>query len=79
LVDFVNPDYVAYVKACGALGFRVNSLAEFETAFQAALASRKPTLIDAWITRLALPHYSSNPEGVLAAIEESVMKKLEGG
>jgi acetolactate synthase-1/2/3 large subunit len=54
-------------------------LAEFETAFQAALASRKPTLIDAWITRLALPHYSSNPEGVLAAIEESVMKKLEGG
>ncbi|MFZ2076362.1 MAG: thiamine pyrophosphate-dependent enzyme [Xanthobacteraceae bacterium] len=78
LVDFVNPDYVGYAKACGALGFRVNSLAEFEAAFQAALASGKPTLIDAAITRLALPHYSSNPDGVLAAIEESVLKKLEG-
>jgi len=77
LVDFPNPDYVAYAKACGALGFRVNSLAEFEAAFRAALASAKPTLIDASITRLALPHYSSNPEGILAAIEESVMKKLE--
>jgi len=77
LVDFPNPDYVAYAKACGALGFRVNNLAEFEAAFRAALASGKPTLIDASITRLALPHYSSNPEGILAAIEESVMKKLE--
>jgi len=77
LVDFPNPDYVAYANACGALGFRVNSLAEFEAAFRAALASGKPTLIDASITRLALPHYSSNPEGILAAIEESVMKKLE--
>jgi acetolactate synthase-1/2/3 large subunit len=78
LVDFPNPDYVGYAKACGALGFRVNSLAEFEAAFRAALASGKPTLIDASITRLALPHYSSNPEGILAAIEESVVKKLEG-
>jgi acetolactate synthase I/II/III large subunit len=78
LVDFVNPDYVAYAQACGALGFRVNSLAEFEAAFRAALASGKPTLIDASITRLALPHYSSNPKGILAAIEETVMQKLEG-
>ena len=29
LVDFPNPDYVAYAKACGADGFRVKSLAEF--------------------------------------------------
>ena len=44
LVDFDNPDYVAYAKACGAQGFRVNSLSEFETAFRTALASGKPTL-----------------------------------
>ena len=79
LVDFANPDYVAYAQACGAQGFRVDSLAEFEAAFQAALASNKPTLIDASITRLALPHYSPNPAGLLAAIEESVAKRLEGG
>jgi acetolactate synthase I/II/III large subunit len=78
LVDFANPDYVAYAKACGAQGFRVDSLAEFETALSTALGSGKPTLIDAHITRLALPHYSTNPAGVLAAIEESIVKKLEG-
>jgi len=78
LVEFANPDYVAYARACGAQGFRVESLAEFEAAFQSALASGKPTLIDASITRLAIPHYSPNPDGILAAIEESIAKKLEG-
>ena len=77
LVDFANPDYVAYAEACGAQGFRVESLAEFEEAFKAALASNKPTLIDASITRLALPHYSPNPAGVLAAIEENIIKRME--
>jgi acetolactate synthase I/II/III large subunit len=79
LVDFDNPDYVAYAKACGAQGFRANSLSEFEAAFRAALESGKPTLIDASITRLAIPHYSTNPAGLLAAIEEAVETKLEGG
>jgi len=78
LVDFPNPDYVAYAKACGAQGFRVESLVEFEAAFRTALTSGKPTLIDASITRLAMPHYSTNPAGILAAIEESIEKKLAG-
>ena len=78
MVDFVNPDYVAYARACGAQGFRVASLAAFEAAFQTALASGKPTLIDASITRLALPHYSTDPDEILAAIEESIVTKLEG-
>jgi acetolactate synthase I/II/III large subunit len=78
LVDFPNPDYVTYAKACGAQGFRVESLAEFEDAFRTALASGQPTLIDASITRLAMPHYSTNPAGILAAIEESIGKKLAG-
>ena len=39
----------------------------------------EPTLIDASITRLAIPHYSTNPAGLLAAIEEAIEKKLEGG
>jgi acetolactate synthase-1/2/3 large subunit len=58
LIDFTNPDYVAYAKACGAKGYRVENVAAFESAFQDALASDKPTLIDAAITRLAVPHYS---------------------
>lgn len=70
LVEFKNPDYVAYARACGADGYRAETLGEFERAFQAALASGRPTLIDASITRLALPSYSPSPEGVLAGIWE---------
>jgi acetolactate synthase-1/2/3 large subunit len=36
-------------------------LEAFESALQEALASGKPTLIDAAITRLAVPHYSPRP------------------
>jgi len=76
LVEFDNPDYVAFAKACGAQGYRVETLAEFEQAFKAALTSGKPTLIDAVITRFAIPHYSPHPGGLLAAIEEALKKSL---
>lgn len=76
LVEFDNPDYAAYARACGADGYTVDRQDEFEEAFAAALASGRPTLIDARITRLALPHYSTNPEGVLAAIFERVKERV---
>lgn len=76
LVEFNNPDYVAYARACGAEGYRVETLAEFEQALAAAIASGKPTVIDAAITRLALPHYSSNPRGLIGAVEEAIGKLL---
>ncbi|MGZ8335601.1 MAG: thiamine pyrophosphate-binding protein, partial [Allosphingosinicella sp.] len=78
LVEFENPDYAAYAKACGADGYTVDRLDEFERAFTAALASGRPTLIDARITRLALPHYSTNPEGVLAGIWERMSGRFGG-
>ena len=78
LVEFTSPDYVGYAKACGAQGFRVDTLDQFESAFREALASGKPTLIDAHITRLAIPHYSPNPAGLVAAIEEALENMLKG-
>jgi acetolactate synthase-1/2/3 large subunit len=65
LVEFQNPDYVAYAQACGARGYRANNLAEFEAAFQDAVACGKPAVIDAAITRLAIPHYSPTPHGLI--------------
>jgi acetolactate synthase I/II/III large subunit len=79
LVEFVNPDFVAYARACGAQGYRVETLAEFEQAFKEALAAGKPTLIDAAIWRLAIPHYSPNPDGLFAAIEEALAKRAGTG
>lgn len=70
LVEFLNPDYVAYAQACGAEGYRAETLDEFEDAFKAALASGRPSVIDARITRFALPHYSPSPHGVISGIVE---------
>jgi acetolactate synthase-1/2/3 large subunit len=76
LVEFDNPDYVAYAKACGAIGYRVTTLDQFDRAFKRALASGRPTLIDASITRLALPHYGPSPEGILAGIWEMIQERI---
>ena len=78
LTDFDNPDYVAYAKACGAEGYRAESLEEFEDAFKMALATRRPTVIDAAITRFALPNYSTTPEGILAGLWEGIRGRLGG-
>jgi acetolactate synthase I/II/III large subunit len=72
LTEFRNPDYLAYAAACGADGYRAETLAEFEDAFKKALASGRPTLIDARITRFALPHYSPTVEGLAKGIAETI-------
>lgn len=46
-MDIQNPDYVKYAEACGAKGYRVTNGAEFEAAFDEALKSNKPCIIDA--------------------------------
>lgn len=76
LVEFPNPDYVAFAEACGARGYRVDTIEEFEAAFKQALALGKPVIIDAHITRHALPNYSPSPRGILAGIGEMIEDRL---
>jgi len=81
LTEFTNPDWAAYAAACGATGHRVDTLGGFEAALDVALGTAarttgKPTIIDAHITRLALPHYSSTPHGVLPGILEMLANKI---
>ncbi|GLX00252.1 thiamine pyrophosphate-binding protein [Microtetraspora sp. NBRC 16547] len=76
LVNFKNPDFAAYARMCGADGYRVKTIEEFEDAFRAALASGRPTVIDAKITRWALPHYSSSPEGTIPGVWEALENRL---
>ncbi|HEX6374516.1 MAG TPA: thiamine pyrophosphate-binding protein [Allosphingosinicella sp.] len=78
LVEFQNPDFAAHARACGANGYTVESEDEFEAAFADALASNRPCVIDAKITRLAVPHYSISPEGMLAGIADRVKARLRG-
>lgn len=76
LVEFQNPDFAAYARACGADGYEVRTIEEFEEAFRDALASGRPTVIDAHITRWAVPHYSPSPAGVIAGLVESLEARL---
>ncbi len=79
LVEFQNPDFAAYARACGADGYRVENLDEFKEAFAAAIESGRPAVIDARITRWAIPHYSPSPDGVIDGIVETVEQRLRGG
>lgn len=76
LVEFQNPDFAAYARACGADGYRVETLEEFEDAFQNALISGRPTVIDAIITRWAVPHYSPSPDGVISGLVETIESRF---
>ena len=76
LVEFENPNYAAYAQACGADGYTAETLQEFEICFAEALSSGRPSVIDARITRWAIPHYSPSPDGVIAGIVEMVEKRL---
>jgi acetolactate synthase-1/2/3 large subunit len=50
----------------------VDTLGDFEEAFRAAIASGRPAVIDAKITRWAVPHYSPSPDGVIAGLVEAI-------
>ncbi len=76
LVEFENLDFAAYARACGADGYAVDELDDFEAAFTAALASGRPTVIDARITRWAVPHYSPSPDGVIDGLVEMVEQRF---
>ncbi|GAA4491584.1 acetolactate synthase large subunit [Rhodococcus olei] len=78
LVEFQNPDFATYAKACGADGYSVDSLEDFEHAFAAAISSGRPTVIDAKISRWALPHYSTSPDGAIAGVFEKIEERLRG-
>ncbi|HEY2224099.1 thiamine pyrophosphate-binding protein [Actinomycetospora sp.] len=78
LVEFRNPDFAAYARACGADGYHVDTLEAFEAAFTVALGSGRPTVIDATITRWALPRYSGSADGVLAGVVDMVGDRLRG-
>jgi acetolactate synthase I/II/III large subunit len=76
LVEFQNPDFAAYARACRADGYTVETIEDFEKAYTAALASGRPSIIDARITRLALPHYSPSPNGTIAGVLEMMEARL---
>lgn len=57
-MQFMNPDYVMYAKACGAEGYRVEKLEDLQGVLKKAVASNKPTLIDVAVESEVYPPFS---------------------
>jgi len=57
-MQFMNPDYVKYAEACGALGFKADTIEEFEDVFVKALKSNRPAIIDARIEADVYPPFN---------------------
>ncbi len=57
-MEFSNPDYVKYAEACGAKGYRVEKLEDFEAIFQKAIKDNKPTIIDVVVENEVYPPFA---------------------
>jgi acetolactate synthase-1/2/3 large subunit len=52
--DLVNPDFVSYAKSFGANAFRVTKTDEFADAFETAVASSGPSVIEVVVSKEAI-------------------------
>ena len=72
--DLYNPDFVALAKAYGWHAERVDTTAQFEPAFRAALDAGRPALL-----HLKLDADVSTSRATLTAIREVARKRLAAG
>lgn len=57
-MHFQNPDYVAYAEACGAVGYRIERLEDFDAVFQKAITANKPVIIDVHVDGEVYPPFA---------------------
>jgi acetolactate synthase-1/2/3 large subunit len=66
--DLVNPDFAAYARAFGGVGFTVERTDDFPAALDAALAAHRPAIIHVKIAVDAIA-----PGATLTAIREKAL------
>jgi acetolactate synthase I/II/III large subunit len=68
--QLTNPDFAAYARSFGAFGEIVETTEEFSPAFERAISSGKPALLE-----LRLPEEVITPSTTLSAIREQALKR----
>lgn len=68
--DLTNPDFAAYARSFGAFGEIVKTTEEFSPAFERAISSGIPALLE-----LRLPEEVITPSTTLSAIREQALKR----
>ena len=69
--DLVNPDFAALARAFGAFGEVVERTADFEPAFEAALASGRPAVLELRVDPEAI-----TPRHTIAEIRQAARERL---
>lgn len=69
--DIVGPDFVAYARAFGCTGERIDTTAQFEPAFRRALAAEVPTVLE-----LRLDPEIITTDATLSAIRAGAQRRL---
>jgi pyruvate dehydrogenase (quinone) len=77
-IEFPNPDYAAFARACGGLGFKASKPDELHAAIREAFACEGPAIVDAVVPADELPnlpHLDLEKIGnvALAKIKEAVL------
>jgi acetolactate synthase-1/2/3 large subunit len=70
--DLANPDFAALARACGGFGARVERTEDFARAFDEAVASGLPAIIELSISPEALTPVSSLSETRAKALAAAV-------
>jgi thiamine pyrophosphate-dependent acetolactate synthase large subunit-like protein len=55
-IEFPNPDFAAFAKACGAYGVKVSDPADLRAAIAEALAVDGPAIVDAVVAADEMPN-----------------------
>jgi pyruvate dehydrogenase (quinone) len=77
-IEFPNPDYVAFARACGGQGFKASKPSELHAAIHDALACEGPAIVDAVVAADEIPNVPHLDLGTvgnvaLARIREAVI------
>jgi len=77
-IEFPNPDFIAFARACGAQGFAARKPDELRKAISDALAVDGPAIVDAVVVGSELPNVPNIDPGIvgkfaIAKIKEAII------
>jgi len=77
--EFINPDFVKFAEAMGAVGLRITQSNEVEPIVKEAIQNRRPTVVDVLIDPNEAPSFDARAEAMTRAWGASapLLKKLK--
>jgi pyruvate dehydrogenase (quinone) len=74
-IDFPNPDFAAFARACGGHGFSARKPGDLKDAIAQALAADGPAIVDAVVPADELPNVPNLDLGKISKVAEARIKE----